>query len=119
YGLRIKKGSPFPYTYVIGASGIADRRTIPPTYLHHPQTLKAARTGKHILCEKPMALNLSQAEEMIRVCQENGVKLTCWYPPIERAWRQQVELGGTPPCYPPELGLHNLRIVLVAYESAK
>jgi predicted dehydrogenase len=50
-----------------------------PTYLHHSQTLKAARAGKHILCEKPMAMNLNQAEEMIRVCEENKVKLTLGY----------------------------------------
>ncbi len=50
-----------------------------PTYLHHPQVLKAARAGKHILCEKPMAMNLNQAEEMIRVCEENKVKFTLDY----------------------------------------
>ncbi|MBA7678368.1 1,5-anhydro-D-fructose reductase [subsurface metagenome] len=50
-----------------------------PTYLHHPQALKAARAAKHILCEKPMAMNLNQAEEMMRVCEENRVKFTLDY----------------------------------------
>jgi len=50
-----------------------------PTYLHHPQVLKAARAGKHILCEKPMAMNLDQAGEMMRVCEENRVKFTLDY----------------------------------------
>jgi len=193
YGLEIKKKSPFPHTFiigyandvnwgVIGACGIADRRTIPegiipaknaelvalmdvdeerlrkvakkygkvryytkeedlikdseveavyiatPTYLHHKHVLMAAEAKKHILCEKPMAMNLHQAEEMIRACRENKVKLTldymmryhtynreikrmidkgelgklvmgraqltCWYPPIKGAWRQNPELGG-------------------------
>lgn len=50
-----------------------------PTYLHHRQVLMAARKGKHILCEKPMAMNLRQTEEMIRVCEKSGTKLTLDY----------------------------------------
>jgi len=50
-----------------------------PTYLHYRQTLMAARMGKHILCEKPMAMNLKEAEEMIDTCQKAGVKLTFGY----------------------------------------
>jgi predicted dehydrogenase len=42
---------------------------------HAPETLAAARAGKHVLVEKPMALNTGQAEEMIRVCRSAGVKL--------------------------------------------
>jgi len=42
---------------------------------HYEQVLKAARTGKQILCERPIALNSVQAEEMIRVCKENNVTL--------------------------------------------
>ena len=43
--------------------------------LHHEQTLKAARAGKHILCEKPLAMSLEQGREMVQVCQEAGVVL--------------------------------------------
>ncbi|HDZ12520.1 MAG TPA: Gfo/Idh/MocA family oxidoreductase [Bacteroidetes bacterium] len=42
---------------------------------HLPQTRIAARHGKHVLCEKPMALSVPEAREMIRVCRENEVKL--------------------------------------------
>jgi predicted dehydrogenase len=35
-----------------------------PTYLHHDMVIEAARAGKHIYCEKPMALNFAQAREM-------------------------------------------------------
>jgi len=45
-----------------------------PNHLHKEWVLKAAAKGKHILCEKPAALNAEEAEEMIRVCQKSNVK---------------------------------------------
>jgi len=46
-----------------------------PTRLHHEIVVSAAQAGKHILCEKPMALNTGQCAEMIQVAEENNVKL--------------------------------------------
>jgi UDP-N-acetylglucosamine 3-dehydrogenase len=46
-----------------------------PTYLHKEYVLKSANLGKHVVCEKPLARNLEDAAEMIRVCKEKGVKL--------------------------------------------
>ena len=46
---------------------------------HHEQVIKAARAGKNILCEKPMALNSSQAEEMVEACSRNNVLLAVNY----------------------------------------
>ncbi|MEI7811660.1 MAG: Gfo/Idh/MocA family oxidoreductase [Ignavibacteria bacterium] len=46
---------------------------------HYTQVIKAARAGKHIHCEKPMALNSAQAEEMVSVCEENKVLLSVNY----------------------------------------
>ena len=40
---------------------------------HYEQVIKAAKAGKNILCEKPLALNSIQAKEMIQVCKENNV----------------------------------------------
>ena len=45
-----------------------------PSYLHHPMVLAAAATGKHIICEKPLANTLAQAKEMLRAVQKAGVK---------------------------------------------
>jgi len=42
---------------------------------HHWQVLKAAKAGKNILCERPIAINSTQTEEMIKVCKEQNVIL--------------------------------------------
>lgn len=49
-------------------------------YHHHYQVIKAAKAGKHILCEKPIALNSVQAEEMVKTCEENNVRFAINYP---------------------------------------
>ena len=50
-----------------------------PVYLHREQTIAAAEAGKHVLCEKPMALNVKECDEMIDACQANNVKLGIAY----------------------------------------
>jgi 1,5-anhydro-D-fructose reductase (1,5-anhydro-D-mannitol-forming) len=42
---------------------------------HKPQTLAAAAAGKHVLCEKPLALSLDDAREMMAACDSAGVVL--------------------------------------------
>lgn len=46
-----------------------------PNAFHHPATVAAARAGKHVLCEKPISLNLELAQDMIDVCRAAGVVL--------------------------------------------
>jgi xylose dehydrogenase (NAD/NADP) len=46
---------------------------------HCEQVIKAAEAGKHILCEKPIALNSKQAEEMVEACKRNNVLLAVNY----------------------------------------
>ena len=45
-----------------------------PQNLHYEIAIAAAKEGKHIFCEKPLAMNSKQAEEMLRVCEDNKVK---------------------------------------------
>ena len=46
-----------------------------PDHLHHEVVIAAAAAGKHILCEKPLALNAAQADEILVACEEAGVGL--------------------------------------------
>lgn len=46
-----------------------------PNALHAEQAIRAAEAGKHVFCEKPMALALEECHSMIEACQKNGVKL--------------------------------------------
>jgi len=45
-----------------------------PTGLRKEWVIKAARTGKHVMCEKPCAINAADLEEMIAACREAGVQ---------------------------------------------
>jgi len=99
-----------------------------PPNVHREQVLACARARKHVLCEKPLGLTVSDAEAMIAGCRQAGVRLgaafmmrfhaqhqaalglirdgrlgqpvfaraqlSCWYPPIAGAWRQDPAQGG-------------------------
>ncbi len=99
-----------------------------PVCLHVAQAVRAAEAGKHVFCEKPLALDVAGAQDVVDACHANGVKLgvglmmrfhaqhqaaldivrsgrlgapvfaraqlSCWYPPIPGAWRQDPATGG-------------------------
>lgn len=48
---------------------------VTPTVFHKEIVAAAAAAGKHILCEKPMAMNEDECSEMIKICSDNNVKL--------------------------------------------
>ncbi len=50
-----------------------------PTGLHAQYALKAADTGKHVWCEKPMAMNVAECQSIIDACQKNKLKLSIGY----------------------------------------
>lgn len=52
---------------------------ITPNGLHHNHTIRAAKAGKHVICEKPMALNAKEGQEMVDACEEANVHLLVGY----------------------------------------
>jgi predicted dehydrogenase len=52
---------------------------ITPNALHKEHTIKMAEAGKHVICEKPMAINAKDARMMIDACKTNNVKLLIGY----------------------------------------
>jgi predicted dehydrogenase len=50
-----------------------------PNGLHAEYTIRAARAGKHVLCEKPMAISVREGEQMIAACRAAGRKLMIAY----------------------------------------
>jgi|YelNatPaOPRAMG01_1025707.scaffolds.fasta_scaffold00027_57 predicted dehydrogenase len=68
-----------------------------PVHLHAEQVISAAEYGKHVLCEKPMALRVVDCDRMIAACRANGVKLGVayyrrFYPVLGRI-RNLIEAG--------------------------
>lgn len=74
-----------------------------PNFLHLSATIMAASAGKHVIVEKPLAVTLEEADEMIATCRNNNVKLMyaeelCFAPKYERA-RQMVGEGAVGEVY--------------------
>ena len=64
---------------------------------HSPSTILAARARKHVLVEKPMAMNATEARKMIAACRQHGVKLMVGHmlrlSPLVRRMRDIVRSG--------------------------
>jgi len=52
---------------------------ITPNGVHHDQVIRVAKAGKHAICEKPMAVNAREGQEMVDACKKANVKLLVGY----------------------------------------
>ncbi len=68
-----------------------------PDYLHYPMTMDAIAAGKHIICEKPLAMNYAQAREMYEKAEARGLfhmtGFTWRFTPMAIKIRELVEAG--------------------------
>ncbi len=68
-----------------------------PNSMHAEYTIRAAKAGKHVLCEKPMAISVSECEEMIAACKRANVKLMiayrCHYEPTNLRAIELIRTG--------------------------
>jgi myo-inositol 2-dehydrogenase/D-chiro-inositol 1-dehydrogenase len=91
-----------------------------PTAMHKSMVLEAAHAGKHVLCEKPVALRLEDAEDMIQACNRAGVRffvgMVVRFFPQYRLARDLVKEGRIGNlvvlrlkrvCYPPQRSVDN------------
>jgi predicted dehydrogenase len=76
------------------ASAEVDAVYIPlPNHMHAEWTIEAARAGKHVLCEKPIALNAAEAARMVATCEQEGVLLAeAFMYRLHPSWQKVVEL---------------------------
>lgn len=87
-----------------------------PDYLHHPQTIAALEAGKHVLVEKPMALNVAECEDMVNCARERNLKLMVahicrFYSFFQqvKAWAEDGTLGR--PFYLETSYIHNYEVI--------
>lgn len=68
-----------------------------PNYLHYEMAKGALEAGKHVICEKPLAISVAQAEELVELAQKTGlvnaVNFNIRYYPLMRQVRTMVEKG--------------------------
>ncbi|MFK7906247.1 MAG: Gfo/Idh/MocA family protein, partial [Chitinophagales bacterium] len=76
------------YRKLLEQSNIGVVNVCTPNYLHHPMTIAALEAGKHVVCEKPMAMSSLQCKEMIEAAEQNDcqlfvVKQNRYNPPVK------------------------------------
>lgn len=68
-----------------------------PNSMHAEYTIRAAKAGKHVLCEKPMATSVKDCEAMIQACRDANVKLfiayRCQYEPVNLRVMELIRNG--------------------------
>jgi glucose-fructose oxidoreductase len=89
-----EKATQWMQTYNIGAEHVYDYDSfdriasdkaidivyvVLPNSMHAEFSIRAAKAGKHVICEKPMAMNVAECDAILKACREAGVKLGVGY----------------------------------------
>jgi len=93
YGVRVFTD----FEAALAADGADVVYVASPVFLHAPQTIASLRAGKHVLCEKPMAMNYAEAQSMVEAARTSGKTLGVAYyrrayPKVGRA-KQLLQQG--------------------------
>ncbi|MBV9273991.1 MAG: Gfo/Idh/MocA family oxidoreductase [Verrucomicrobia bacterium] len=89
-GIRKAYGS---YEELLGDSEIEAVYNPLPNHLHVPWSIKSAEAGKHVLCEKPISLNVKEANLLLEVRNRTGVKIEeAFMVRTHPQWRAAVDL---------------------------
>ncbi len=82
---------------VIADTEIAAVHITTPNRLHYPQTVDALKAGKHVLCEKPLAMDTAQSSELVRLAESSnlvtGVNYNIRFYPLNLEAKQRVADG--------------------------
>ena len=62
-----------------------------PNSMHAEFSIRAAEAGKHVICEKPMGMNVAECDEIISACKKAGVKLGMGYRLHSEPYTQEVK----------------------------
>lgn len=87
HGIPLAFGS---YQEMIDSSEIDAVINTLPNSMHHEWTIKAAKAGKHILCEKPLSATMAEAREMAAAAKANNVVLVEAFTP---RWNKQMRVA--------------------------
>jgi predicted dehydrogenase/NADPH:quinone reductase-like Zn-dependent oxidoreductase len=98
------------YERVLNADDVDAVLICSPHHLHEPQAVGAARAGKRIILEKPLAPTLDGATRILRAARESGVELSVWlgfrYEPEVVRGKEFVDSGGLGPLLGAHLGVY-------------
>jgi len=94
--LGLAKGYP-SYEAMLDDPAIDVVHLATPNYLHHPHAKAALLAGKHVICEKPLAMNTQQSAELVKLAKESGkvnaVNFNIRFYPLAQQARHMVRSG--------------------------
>jgi predicted dehydrogenase len=94
--LRLEKAYP-SFEAMIADPQINVVHITSPNYLHYPQVKAALEAGKHVICEKPLAMNSQQSAELVALAKEkklvNAVNFNIRFYPLSHQARSLVQSG--------------------------
>ncbi|MEP7269567.1 MAG: Gfo/Idh/MocA family oxidoreductase [Saprospiraceae bacterium] len=88
---------PCTFDQLLAMKDISSVHICTPNFLHYSQAKAALLAGKHVICEKPLAKELHEAEELVKLAQEtklvNAVHFNLRYYPLVRQMKSMREKG--------------------------